>query len=938
MPPEPSEHLALLKTLLRQHGRDGAVNILRTATAVATCGPPWIWDLDPAVCRDVGGQPTPAYCKIILAQMAVLAGTVPGQQRAPTSEILRFVNEHLRSVRRKFRGASRRYVESGLRSPAQGPGPAALILSVPPSHVAAWHDDWWPQQATSGDGPSSTPVHGQRVNVAALLAHPKVPPSLKQRLLNGHEFLWVTAPPSSRTDNYRSCKDYAELSGADLDRIRAAGFLEGPLPYVPWTVNSLGCVIKHVPRFKVRNALDLTRSGVNAACARLSCELDDVSTAVRGLRRGMLAAKFDIADAFHCWAVLARSCDYLGLRHPITGDYYRYRFLPFGAAQAPAFQQQWARAIQDLMRHEGLQFCTPGTPAADYDRFGTPGAYLDDFIVSWQDLSPQDAALAFWSLLVTLEIYGIPVKHEKSEWPHFCLEYTGFGLNLRDGYLWIAEERRARYAAELELLARGGPGSAVSRTALASVVGRLQWAVGAVPRGQAFLVECYRARNALLREDISSSSPAAWRPEVLVRLSPEACQEMAWWLARLGAPCVRRFFYDGCDTGLLWGREAVSLLPSDDDLFLRDQFFETVTTDASGWAGGAWWRHLAFHWAFTPEQLAGRFGGSSNLRELFMVPATVQQWGLRFRALRQGTVLLLFRLDNQASVGAVNTGASMVPEVNALLIWLHELEDFFDVRVVARYLPGVLNVRADGISRLRGALDDQDWQLRPSLFAQLAASWGPFDVDACSDPLGRNAHCPVFWSELNSCLDNSWSDLHVYCNPPFRAATEILHHFRACWERAPSTSSAVFVLPVWPSEGWWRLLAGGRVVAYWPPGSSVFTSPDWRLASRSNPVPSRRVDRGTTRWPVVVILFPHTSVSLAASRSAQVPSDLPVLSGRPERDRLLLRRMPPGVVLRLPSEAGHGRPRDVPVLFLPPFPSRPPDDEPAGGVDPPGGR
>ena len=917
----------------------GANDVLRAAAAVAAYGPAWLRDIDPEPLRDVGGQPTPAYCKAMLVQMADVLGISPGRlQRAPSAELLDFVATHLKTARRKFFGSNRRYLELGCRSESLGDGPPALTLSVPPRHVEGW-EEWWLRQATSRDTPFGTLAKGVRVNTNALLVHPCVPPALKQALLYGQEFTWTCAPPRSRTTNYLSCRENAELSGADIDRILEAGFLEGPLDYVPWCVNSIGCIVKHIPRFKVRNALDLTRSGVNAAAARLLCELDDVATVMKFLRRGMLGAKFDLADAFHCWFVLTRSCDYLGLRHPTTGQFFRYRVLPFGHSQAPAFQQAWARAVQDILRTEGLQFCAPGSPAADYGNLRLAGAYLDDFLVTLLGMLGWQACFAFYSCLLTLAHYGIPVRHIKNEWPASVVEYTGFSLDLSAGVLWVAAERRERYARELELLARGGPGSVVSRVELASVVGRLQWVVsGALPEGQAHLVECYRARDSLLRPDLRLAASEAWRPDVLVRLSADAAAELEWWRQRLTLPCRRRFFYEGCEQGLLWGREALPLLPADDVLFDEDRFFETVTTDASGWAGGAWWRHRSLHYSYTATQLAGRFGGSSNLRELFMVPHSVDRWGVVFRVLWRGTVLLLFRLDNQASVGAINRRASMVREVNDLILWLQELEARYDVCVVARYLPGVLNVRADGLSRLRGAIDDQDWQLHPALFAQLHTEWGPFQVDACSDPLGRNAHLEVYWSELNSCLDHCWADLAVYCNPPFRAAEDILRHFWTSWQRSPTTTSAVFVLPVWPSERWWRLLSGGCVVAYWPAGSSVFTAPEWRRASPSNPVPAQRVDRGVTRWAAVAVLFPHASVSLAACRPAQVPLGLFRLSGNADRDSLHLRRLPPGVVRRLSAPSGHRHPGTLPVSQLPPPPSRPPDDEGPGDVASPGGQ
>ena len=937
----------VLRLLLDVLHPQGARDFCVTAAAVAANATPWLREFDPSTFADVGGQPTPAFCKAVLLEVAVLLGLDPRGDapgvRASPAVLLDFLARHVAAPRRRFNGHTRRYIELGMRGAALGAGPPALTLSVPPSAPSAW-PEWWSRQATSGDDQCGVQLRGLRVNLAALLSHPAVPAKLKDRLLHGHECIWTEAPPRRRLDNYRSCLDNAELSGADFDRIHAEGFTEGPLEYLPWIVNPIGCIIKTEPRFKVRNAMDCTRSGVNPVCARLPCSLDDIDTVVRRMSRGLLGCKFDLADAFHCWPVAARSCDYFAFRHPVSGALYRYRYLPFGLSQAPSFQQDWARVVQAIVAEEGLQFCAPGCPEADPARFSAAGAYLDDFLNTFADMQPWEAAFGFWSILCTLQLYGLPVKHIKNEWPATSTEYVGLAMDIRDGLLWLPEARRLRYREEVRAVRAAGAGGTVSRRALAAVVGRLQWAVWVVPEGQARLTECYRTRDDLDPALGAPSGRDAWLPDALCQLSAAACQELDWWLGRLLGPCSRPFYHDGFPGGLLWGRGALGGLPSDEELdrlarqgpdaFYDAHPFCVVTTDASGWAGGAWMWHHSLHYAFTEEQLQGLYGGSSNLRELYMVPVTVEQWGVVFHAYLPGRrlVLVLFRLDNQAAVGAVNRGSSMVPHVNQLILWLHDLEARLGVKVLARYLPGKLNTRADGISRLRGAVDDQDWQLRGVLFAQLDAEWGPFDVDACCDVLGHNAHCPVFWSELNSCLEHCWAGKRVYCNPPFRAAEDILRHFHACWQRAPGASSAVFILPVWPSERWWRLLSGGRVVAYWPPGSSVFTSPDWRLASKRVPLPQQRADRGVTRWPAVAVLFPQAAVSPFGPPSpAQVVSHLPALSGDPGRDRLLLRRLSPGVVPRV-RQAARGRPGAVQVPGLRSPPPWPPDGGGQGGV------
>lgn len=314
---------------------------------------------------------------------------------------------------------------------------------------------------------------------------------------------------------------------------------------------------------------------------------------------------------------------------------------------------------------------------------------------------------------------------------------------------------------------------------------------------------------------------------------------------------------------------------------------ETLTSDASDWAGSVWWDNIRLHHTFTQEQLDGPYGSSTNPRELFMVPMNISQLGPRLR----GRIMLL-RLDNTAAVGATIKVASSSPEVLRLLWWLVELLQFYDIEIVARHLPGRDNTPADAISRLKGLRDNQDWQILRQIFERLAALVGPFAVDACADPLGRNAYCTVYWSTIDKCLADDWADQHIYCNPPSAAIKNILmRHIWTCYTRRPHSTSTTFVSPTWFTANWWRLAAGGQVVGFFERGHVLFTSaPNWHTASRPDPVPTRRTYKGPTKqWGVVLIIFPADSPMNRCRGDSPELADLPRMSGNKTRDELLLR-------------------------------------------------
>ena len=289
-----------------------------------------------------------------------------------------------------------------------------------------------------------------------------------------------------------------------------------------------------------------------------------------------------------------------------------------------------------------------------------------------------------------------------------------------------------------------------------------------------------------------------------------------------------------------------------------------------------------------------------------MAPAGARRWAAAWCDRR-----VLWRFDNQAAVGAVNKRASMSPHFNALILDMLAITVPRGIEVLARYIPGELNTLADGISRLRGARDDQDWQFDPVRQHHIADAWGPFDVDACADATGTNAFCPRFWSEVDSCLDHNWTGLHVWCNPPFRAAGVVLRHFWANYAMAPDSTSAVFVLPAWLTQSWWRLTAGGAVIHCYPSGSDLFTSPPTAPPGGGE----RRVNRGPTHWHVVVLLFPgRAAPDMAGGLRDGV---LPRLRGN-STDALLLQRLSDGHLSPLRRPASDGGPRVLPVPELRP--------------------
>ena len=110
------------------------------------------------------------------------------------------------------------------------------------------------------------------------------------------------------------------------------GKLESPLSVRPMLIQHIGAIYKP-DADKWRNVVDSTATGLNAACQDIPVAYDTIIEAVQALYPGAWMGTMDLKDAFQHFAIRARDCDLLGIRHPRIGEFFRGRFLPFGSNQ-----------------------------------------------------------------------------------------------------------------------------------------------------------------------------------------------------------------------------------------------------------------------------------------------------------------------------------------------------------------------------------------------------------------------------------------------------------------------------------------------------------------------------------------------------------------------------------------------------------------------------
>lgn len=160
------------------------------------------------------------------------------------------------------------------------------------------------------------------------------------------------------------------------------------------------------------------------------------------------------------------------------------------------------------------------------------------------------------------------------------------------------------------------------------------------------------------------------------------------------------------------------------------------------------------------------------------------------------------------------------------------------------------------------AMNRSDWQILPRHFSNYNAAYGPYTLDACADKLGLNAMVSTYWTAKEDCCKMDWAGHNAWANPPFHLAGEVLQRFLTCKRSRPEDTAATFVLPVWKTASWWRLLEDNfRVVDYYPPYSSVFTGSPLKAGEARRAV-------GGVPWPVVVIQWPYGLLGAAKDMSS----------------------------------------------------------------------
>jgi hypothetical protein len=175
------------------------------------------------------------------------------------------------------------------------------------------------------------------------------------------------------------------------------------------------------------------------------------------------------------------------------------------------------------------------------------------------------------------------------------------------------------------------------------------------------------------------------------------------------------------------------------------------------------------------------------LRALIYFRSLLKRANVRAMTIRTDNMVTMYNLRRQrASRGPLLHATKQIFKILTAL----------DIRIFTEHIPGVQNVLTDALSRMGAA---GDYVLSQSVFdgavqrLRLVPS-----IDLFANSSSRKL--PRFFSPKDHALRRSWRNEVPYAFPPLQLIPRVLQKMRR------EVSSALIVVPEWPSQPWWNLL------------------------------------------------------------------------------------------------------------------------------------
>ena len=513
-------------------------------------------------------------------------------------------------------------------------------------------------------------------------------------------------------------------------------------------------------------------------------KMEGLHTVKSLLRRDDYLTSLDISDAYPHLSITPSDRQYL--RFIWEGVHYQFQAVCFGLASAPRIFTKLLRPIVQILRAKGIRCAI----------------YLDDLILISRS---QEQSLIQTQFAVDLLVHlGFLISPKSEVEPSRIRDFLGMTIDTHKMELRVPSGKVKAFLDSVKRTLRAQAESRLTLRQLAGVIGKISAMTPAVLPARLLSRELLFDKNRALAKSFNKKQ--AW--DAKVDLRPAALSELEQWLVILRS----------------WN--GLSIIPP-------NRAREVLTTDASHFGWGGWWRNLDCRGFWTRREAAR----SNNARELMATVLSVQSLKKHF----EGKTLEI-RTDNMTTMAYINHQGGRNRLLTEIVRPLWDWALRTKTTIFSTFIAGKVNERADRLSRVQR--DRSDWMLNKKLFLRLDQKWGPFTMDMFATRL--NTQLPRFCSWLPdpaaTAVDAFLQDLRkerAYANPPFNLIAKFLSQLKR--QRA----MCVLIVPAWPSQPWWPLL-----------GEMLIESPILLPARNDLFLPGHlgnEMPMGRPRWPAIAV-------------------------------------------------------------------------------------
>lgn len=608
---------------------------------------------------------------------------------------------------------------------------------------------------------------------------------------NGVDLMFDKPVKPYYRDNYSSVYEHLDAVVQELDRLEQLGKIER-VSHRPFIVSPMGAIVK-ADSNKVRIVLDTTASGLNDCLRAPKMSLPTLSTILERMNPGSYQAKHDLADAFLSIPVRPEQCDVLGIRHPVTGQYYRYRYLCFGLSCAPYIFQSFMEATREVLAKHRVYDCIP---------------YVDDWWMGGTSFEEcETKSVEFAHIIDTL---GFRRALHKRVGPAQRIDWCGIEVCTLSRTVGLTAKKvhkaRVKLDQVLEMVSTDGT-ARVSLKLAHSLSGYLTHVSTVVLGGTTCLRHLWTCIGATHVEIAWTKGSKRVVKDTEIVLNESVITDLRWWRKAVEQE-PRRPLYVCHNRLTLWTTDFVRRCGTPPD------FCRVITMDASSVGWGFWYKNIRFAGLWSEDQSHC----SSNWRELKTMSIAIKAVH-KIDPLTDCAVLGVS--DNSSTVAYTNKGHGRSDSLMDLVREIRTTQIRIRCEVVAVHLPGKANGLADGLSRAGTDLYYQRALLNSHLKAielALRARIVAVALATVEHPGSRR----VIVGEAAYDAEQ-WPIRQQGATLWIPGPHQIVRTIKHLWSRKRKEQH-VLLLPKLPSVGWWRMLANTTLIQQWDPHTTLFAN------------------------------------------------------------------------------------------------------------------